>query len=158
MEFVKISQLLDAYFEGNTTLEEETRLREYFSSNDIADELRPYAPIFVTQVTAKEERSHRKIEIPAESSKFTFRKWSIAASIVVVLGMSSLLYFQNNGLTSEQKEALLAYNQAKETMYLLSENLNKGTSKVTFINEFAEGAATINLLNQFTESKNKFLK
>lgn len=158
MEYDKISQLLSAYFEGNTTLEEETLLREYFSSNEVSDDLRPYAPIFVTQVTAKEERSTRTVEIPAEGAKFTFRKWSIAASIAVVLGMSSLLYFQNDGLTSEQKEALLAYNQAKETMYLLSENLNKGTSKVTYINEFAEGAATMNLINQFTESKNKILK
>lgn len=158
MELAKINQLLEAYFEGNTTLEEEARLQHYFSSEEVPAELMPYAPIFVSQVAAREERSSRAIEIPVESSKYSFRKWSMAASIAVVLGVGSLLFFQNNGLTAEQEEALAAYNQAKETMYLLSENLNKGTSKITYLDEFAEGAATINLINQFTESKNKFLK
>lgn len=158
MELAKIHQLLEAYFEGNTTLEEETRLQQYFTSEEVAADLLPYAPIFASQVVAREEKSSTEIEIPSEMPKHNFWKWSIAASIVVVLGVSSFLFIQKDGLSSEQSEALAAYNQAKETMYLLSENLNKGTSKVTFINEFAEGAATINLINQFTESKNKILK
>jgi hypothetical protein len=158
MELAKMNQLLEAYFEGNTTLEEEARLKQYFTSEEVAAEHMPYAPIFASQVVAREEKFSGVIEIPSEKSKYNFWNLSIAASIVVVLGVSSLLFFQNDGLTSEQKEALAAYNQAKETMYLLSENLNKGASKVTFIDEFAEGTAAINLINQFTESKNKFLK
>ena len=31
MEFAKIEKLLEAYFEGNTTLKEEAELRTYFT-------------------------------------------------------------------------------------------------------------------------------
>lgn len=158
MELAKIEQLLEAYFEGNTTLAEEAVLQDFFTTGEVPEQLRPFAPIFASQVIAREEQFTRTIELPVEKTKSTLWKWSIAASVVIALGVGSLLFFQNDGLTAEQEEALMAYNQAKETMLLLSENLNKATSKVTIIDEFAEGTSTINLINQFTESKNKFLK
>ena len=43
---MKIKELLDRYYEGETTDAEEQRLREYFSSDDVAVELQPYRSIF----------------------------------------------------------------------------------------------------------------
>lgn len=159
MELANIEKLLEAYFEGNTTLAEETKLRNYFTSGKVASHLQGYIPIFEGFSEAKKERFEKDIAITQAIRPTFFRKWSIAASVVLLLGISSVLYFNNqNGLSAEQEEALMAYNKAKETMFLLSESLNKGTSKVTYINEFTENTATINLINQFTETKNKFLK
>ena len=42
----KIRQLLDNYFEGKTSLEEENQLRSYFRQEGVPRDLAPYAPLF----------------------------------------------------------------------------------------------------------------
>jgi hypothetical protein len=47
MDHKSIEQLLEKYFEGNTTLKEEASLREYFRRGEyIPPDLRPYQPLF----------------------------------------------------------------------------------------------------------------
>jgi hypothetical protein len=46
MNHEAIQQLLDRYFEGETTLQEEAQLRDYFRRDDVPDTLRPYRPLF----------------------------------------------------------------------------------------------------------------
>lgn len=46
MAYNEIKELLDKYFDGETSLEEENRLRTYFTQEDIAETLRPYQPLF----------------------------------------------------------------------------------------------------------------
>jgi hypothetical protein len=46
MNNLKIEQLLDKYFAGETSLSEEKQLKNYFSGNDIAPDLKEYAPLF----------------------------------------------------------------------------------------------------------------
>ncbi|MCB0456773.1 MAG: hypothetical protein R2776_09255 [Flavobacteriaceae bacterium] len=160
MELANIEKLLDAYFEGETSLTEEALLRDYFTSGNVAPHLQGYIPMFEGFSEAKEERLEKEITILQPKKNTSFRSWSIAASVVVLLGISSFWYFNNNakGLTAEQEEALMAYNEAKQTMLLLSESLNKGASKVSYIDEFIQNTATINIINQFNETKNKILK
>ncbi|MEZ4779521.1 MAG: hypothetical protein R2786_09100 [Flavobacteriaceae bacterium] len=160
MELANIEKLLDAYFEGTTSLAEEATLKNYFSSGKVAPHLQGYIAMFEGFSEAKKERLEKEIIVLQTPKSTSFRNWSIAASVVVLLGISSFWYFNNNSknLTAEQEEALMAYNQAKETMLLLSESLNKGTSKVSYIDEFTENTATINIINQFNESKNLILK
>jgi len=43
---MKIKELLDRYYEGETTDAEEQRLREYFTSDEVDDELQHYRSIF----------------------------------------------------------------------------------------------------------------
>ncbi len=46
MNNLNIEQLLDKYFAGETSLFEENQLKNYFSGNDIAPELKEYTPLF----------------------------------------------------------------------------------------------------------------
>lgn len=46
MDYKYINQLLDRYWQGETTLEEEAILRTFFSQEDIPAELQQYAPLF----------------------------------------------------------------------------------------------------------------
>lgn len=46
MDHITAEQLLHRYFEGDTTLEEEARLREYFRGDDVHPELKAYDPMF----------------------------------------------------------------------------------------------------------------
>ncbi len=158
MELANIDKLLESYFEGNTSLKEEMELGAFFNSNKVPAHLEMYRPMFKSFSEAREVQSTRELKLPIAKPKSTFMVWSIAASIAIVLGVGSLFFFQNTGLTAEQEEALMAYNQAKETMLLLSENLNKGASKITYLEEFEQGTSAINIINQFNETRNKILK
>ncbi|MGB3801463.1 MAG: hypothetical protein WA952_16720 [Lewinella sp.] len=46
MNHAQATELIERYFAGDTTLEEERRLKTYFRSDDVAPELRTYAPLF----------------------------------------------------------------------------------------------------------------
>ncbi len=136
MESVKIEKLLDAYFEGNTSLAEEKVLREYFSSNHVAEHLQQYKPIFLGLKTAKQERSAKEIILPENKSKSKRTFWySVAAMLVVAFGIGSF-YFSQPKYSPEEKEALAAFEKSKNAMMLLSENLNKGTEQLGFVGQF----------------------
>ncbi len=51
MEFNQIKNLIEQYFEGDTSVEQEQLLRTYFSGEEIHDELTLYTPIFRFQTT-----------------------------------------------------------------------------------------------------------
>lgn len=146
MELAKIETLLDAYFEGETSLEQETILRDYFATNNVAPHLAAYQQLFVGLKAAQEEVLEREIILPTVSaSKETKRWWyGIAASLLVVIGVASLL-MPSNQLSQEEQDALMAFNETKETLLLLSKSFNKGTEELA-------------VLGQFTESKNLILK
>ena len=157
MESTRIEKLMDTWFEGNTTLEQEAILREYFTGSDVAPHLQMYVPMFEGFVQAKEEVSHREVKLPQQ--RFTIRPmwYSIAAMVVVALTVGSVL-FSGSGLSQEEEDALAALQQTREAMYLLSSSLNKGTENVKLLDEFAKGTSSINYINEFTETKNRILK
>lgn len=146
MELAKIETLLDAYFEGETSLEQETILRDYFATNNVAPHLAAYQHLFVALKAAQEEVLEREIILPTVSASKETKIWwyGIAASLLVVIGVASLL-MPSNQLSQEEQDALMAFNETKETLLLLSKSFNKGTEELA-------------VLGQFTESKNLILK
>ncbi|MBK5213792.1 MAG: hypothetical protein JJE55_09055 [Flavobacteriaceae bacterium] len=136
MESVKIKELLDAYFEGNTSLEEEKSLQGYFNSGTVADEFMQYQPIFAGLKVAREERSNKVFSLPKNKSKKNRTQWySAAAILVIAFGLGSF-YFSQPHYTQEEKEALAAFEKSKSAMMLLSENLNKGAEQLSFVDQF----------------------
>jgi len=144
MELARIEKTLEAYFEGETTLEQEASLRDYFTSADVAPHLAAYQSLFMGLKASKEEVSEREIVLPEVNKSSNRWRYSIAASIVVVFGIASLL-MPGNQLTTEEQEALTAFNNTKETLLMLSKNFNKGTDELAVI-------------GQFTNAKNYILK
>ena len=57
MESEKIDTLLDLYFDGGTSLEEEALLLDYFNNRKVADHLLQYKAIFVGLSAARKESS-----------------------------------------------------------------------------------------------------
>ena len=147
MELAKIESVLDAYFEGETTLAEENMLREYFSGTEVAPHLEAYKNLFIGLKNAQAEVSEREVVLPEVTTTSNRRWWlSVAASVVIVLGIVGLQFSGNdNQLTSEEEQALAEFNKTKETLLLLSKSFNKGTGELA-------------ILGEFTIAKNKILK
>lgn len=142
MESVKIKKLLDNYFEGRTTLEEEKLLEDYFNQPDVSEELKSYQPLFMGFSMARQDVLDKKITLPEEKKvKFINSKTiSIAAAIFVGIGVFVLSQSQ---ITADEKEALEALNQSRAKMMMLSEKLNYGADKLQFVSEFSDAAERV---------------
>lgn len=136
MELDKIKQLLTAYFEGNTSLDEEQMLINYFNSETIDTSLLEYAPMFRALETAKTESTNRSFSVDTSKTTKLNKSWYAAAAMIVVLIGIGAFYFSQPQYTQEEKEALMAFNESKRALLLLSENLNKGAEQLTFVHQF----------------------
>lgn len=146
MESANIALLLEAYFEGETTLAQEKTLRDYFASNEVASAHECYIPLFKGVQVAKEETMVESITFPKQVKSLNSRWWmGVAAAAVIVLSVSGYVYNDANTLTQEEQEAVLAFNQSKEALFLLSKSFNKGT-------------LALDHLNEFTNTTNKYFK
>jgi|SRR5690554_571790 len=138
MELDKINKLLEAYFEGSTSLEDETILMDYFNNHKVADHLLQYKPIFVGLSAARNESSSKDFKLEKSASKFIKPWWyAVAGMVVLAVGIGSL-FLSRPQLSQEEKEALIAFEKSKKALMMLSENLNKGTQQLSFVNQFSE--------------------
>ncbi|WP_020566892.1 hypothetical protein [Neolewinella persica] len=76
--------LLDRYFLGETTLEEEEQLRAYFRAGDIHPDLAPYPPLFSYWEQAGEIVAP-KVRRPAIQRRLPVRWLAAVAAAVVML-------------------------------------------------------------------------
>jgi hypothetical protein len=137
MESNRIEILLEKYFQGDTCSAEELELKKYFSSSNVAQHLEHYKPLFGYFSQAKEQKFQN--EFPLQTKKRNVAWLSIAASVVVLLGISTFTYFhsptEKEDLgTYENPEAAFAATQ--KALALLSENVNVGIESVEYINEY----------------------
>lgn len=151
MEFNKIEDILEKYFQGETSIAEEKELKDYFSSPNVAQHLEQYKPMFGYFSQVKEQKSTQ--EIPLKTNKRNVAWLSIAASAVVLLGIGTYFYVSEKntapavaqtelGTYDDPEEALAATQKA---LALLSNNVNVGIGSVQYI-------------RQYEESKNKIFK
>jgi hypothetical protein len=144
MELNRIENIIEKYFQGETTIAEEKELKEYFSSPDVAQHLEQYKPMFGCFSQVKEQKSMQ--EIPLQSKKRNVAWLSIAASVVVLLGIGTFMYVSEKntspvvaqselGTYDNPEEALAATQKA---LAMLSNNVNVGIESVQYIQEYEQ--------------------
>jgi len=139
MELIKIEQLLEKYFDGETSISEENELRAYFSSSDVAQHLEHYKPLFGYFSNAKEQQFEQQVPLHAKKLKIAWI--SIAASVVVLLGAGTFAYFNYNQPKQNQDLGTydnpeIAFRETQKALELLSSNVNVGVESVQYINEY----------------------
>ncbi len=156
MEFNNITQLLDKYWKGETSLQEEEKLKQYFNNGKVAPEHQQFQPLFQffkeeQDVMISDDFEKRLLEqIKNEpQAKVRTLNWArsirtIAAVGIVLLG-SIFIFNQVNKTTenntvaktddrfapyeiTDEKEA---YEATKAALLLLSGKMKKGTSKAS---------------------------
>lgn len=144
MELDKIEYILEKYFQGETSIAEEKELKEYFSSSNVAQHLEQYRPMFGYFSQVKEQKSTQ--EIPLQTKKRNVAWLSIAASVVVLLGIGTFYFVSQKttppavaqselGTYDNPEEALAATQKA---LALLSNNVNVGIESVGYIKEYEQ--------------------
>jgi hypothetical protein len=83
MKYEEIQSLLDRYWEGETSLEEERALKAYFSGAVIDDRLKAVAPLF------KAIKEEQQVELKTKAKSVQIRPqlyyWAAAASVALLM-------------------------------------------------------------------------
>lgn len=161
-----IKYLLNLFYEGETTAEQENELKEYFLQTNVADDLKDdqliFNSIFETDTaeikvpdTLEQKINDVILDLESKKKVIPFKNRSafllpIAAAIALLFGFG--LYSLNHKtekvptLSQVEKNDLL---KAQQALILLSEKYNKGLSEL---------AQTQEKLSESTEALNKSLK
>ncbi|MCX6241357.1 MAG: hypothetical protein NTX43_06105 [Bacteroidetes bacterium] len=178
MNIKEIEQLIERYYEGETTLAEETLLKEFFSGDDVPEYLRQHQPIFryfadeVSRTLNNEEQEKvllRRIgQFEKEVSgsgmqpvqKRMYYLSGIAAGLLILFGL--VFTFKNElskrnhaGLVNPSTE--VAYTQTKQALLLVSVGLNTGFDAVQRLNTLNNAMGQIQKINKFYNYQNQFI-
>ncbi len=147
MEFNEIKLLLEKYEEGETSLTEEKQLKEYFTSEEVPQELEIYKNTFQFAKNSKNIQLERPVTVNRNFSKYWYA--GIAASIILLL---SFLFFDMNTSNNIKNSELgtiedpeQAYLKTKETLKMIAEVFNDGREDLEYLDEF-------------NKTKDKFIK
>lgn len=171
MEYNEIRALLNLYWEGETSLEEEELLRSFFAENQqgLPADLQEAAPLFgYFAAEAGREVPEMKVEnAPETASRSTvivsmprpYQHWMKYAA-VLLLGIG-LVYSARQSKTKQEEgvnpdrmaqalnredtyeDSKEAYVATKKALELLARNLNKGTAQAKKIAYFNEATEII---------------
>ena len=158
----KIEKLLEKYDNGETTLQEEQQLKNYFVQETVAPHLEVYKPMFVYFLQTQKEQFTK--EVPLQPKKtYTLYKWiSVAAIAVLMFGIYTQVGNQSKSLDELTQDELVAYNQTMEAFNLLASNFNKGTESINALSlvstSLEKGTENISYLEEFSNTTNKIFK
>lgn len=149
----EIRKLLDRFYLGETTLEEEKILQEYFSSGSIPEELLPDRDLFRTlgdagdSVSVPEGLNQKILDVIDQQEKRVIRTRRIsvfslsglAAGLLVVIALY-VGYFRADStarlahqMTDTYEDPRDAYEEARRTLAYVSAKLNTGTSELEHV-------------------------
>jgi hypothetical protein len=126
----EIESLLKKYLDAGTTLQEEVILRDYFNTNNVEPHLQVYKSMFTYFTISQKEKCNITIKLPT-TQKRDYSWLRIAASVVIIFGLSYFGYDYK-----QQYDTQVAYENTQYALNLLSTNLNKGTSAISYLGEF----------------------
>lgn len=141
MELNKIENLLDKYFDGNTSIDEENILKTYFAQSSVPAHLQDYKAMFNYFATNKEAISTKPIQV---KTKKTWRvNWLMASAAALLLFISVYTFLPKEPTDAEIKEAQIAFNETKKAFQLISDNLNKGNNAIAYLSEYENTTSKI---------------
>ncbi len=155
----KVRKMLERFYQGETTLEEEKALQDYFSSTTVPEELLPDRELFETFGSADES-----IAVPRDLNKKILdtidrverkevrtRRISIYSLSGLAAGLLALIAvyvfflrtddavnyasFQD---TDTYEDPMEAYEEAKRTLAYVSDKLNYGTSELKHMQQVSK--------------------
>lgn len=163
MEREQISALLEKYWNGETSLEEERIIKEYFSNNEVPEEWHEEAGFFrflnhqQERVSLKDEEilMHLNAVEPKKSLKPTIvslwiRNAGKVAAVITILAVAVIFIREDYILKKDQMDPVLsdtfedpqkAFEETKKALMLVSQQFGKGrkhAQKIKVLDEAAE--------------------
>lgn len=152
-----IEKLLEKYENGETTLNEEQQLKNYFSQETVAPHLEIYKPMFTYFLVSEKEQFTKNVPLKTKKS-FDFKWISVAAVTVLLISV----YFSNPFVAQDDlgtyEDPEVAYNEVTKALELISSNFNKGAGKVNYLNGMETGVSKVGYLDEMHNTTKKIFK
>jgi len=141
MVLTKIEQLLEKYDNGETTLQEEQQLKNYFSQETVAPHLEMYKPLFTYFVVNQQEQFTK--DVPLKSKTNNWYKWISVAAVAVI--MLSVYFNQPNRINDygTYDDPEMAFNEVKQSLEMISSHFNKGASSINYLKEVENATSLV---------------
>ncbi|HSO88642.1 MAG TPA: hypothetical protein VLQ91_18965 [Draconibacterium sp.] len=139
METDKIAKLLQTFFNGESTTEEERALEDYFKSGNVAEKFLEYGAFFngISELANACDDPNIEEEVmdfilENENHEKTRYRWlwktvtGIAASVIIILGGFLFYQQQQKPFNDTFEDPREAYAYAQQTLQYVSGKYNKG--------------------------------
>jgi len=165
MNSQEIEKILERYFNGETSRDEELALNAFFSKEDVPAHLKSLKPMFsCLNEASKEELSEdfderffgniSQKEVGRKKSVrrlYVYVSTGIAASILVILG----LFYQFDVFSSKMEDTFndpaVAYNEARKALLFVSDKFNTGLEPARQLASFDNTMEKMNKVSGFGE-------
>lgn len=164
MERNQINSLLQKYYEGMSSRDEERKLLDFFLGSDVPAEL----DIDRKHFLALADMQNEEIEVPANlesnilarlaveqkpvsllKSRFVYTAISVAAGLALIVSTFMFLNKQQNLGTYDDPQ--IAYAETKEALELVSQFFNMGTEKLAGLGEMDRAMQPLSQLKKVEE-------
>ena len=139
MELTKIENLIEKYFEAETSSADEQVLRDYFSSPNVAQHLQQYQSVFEYFKQAKNEQF--TANVPLQTKKRNVKWLSIAASVTILFGVATFIMLNNqavkvSGEYGSYDNPEIALKETQKALAMLSNHVNTGIESVNYLSAY----------------------
>ena len=143
MESHNIEKLLEDYFEGSTTLQQEAQLRDYFTGDNVPPHLQEYESMFTAFAVASEETYDRPIVLPKQHKpRYRFMA-SAAAAVIVGLVIWTQGTQVDNRISTNYENEEVAILKTKQALGMMSQMINSSTTQLDVVEEFDKASSTL---------------
>jgi len=144
MELNNIEQLLEKYFEGETSVAEEQQLKEYFNSELVASDLEVHKPLFSYFSQSNKDKMNFSPILPSKKRIYTV--WiGVAASLLFIVVI--ITFWDKPSAKQEDlgsfEDPEIAFRETQKALAMLSENVNVGIQSLEYVNEYEKTKKTI---------------
>jgi hypothetical protein len=153
MEYHEIEEILNRYLEGESTLEEEAMLKEYFSQPGLPEEQREMQDLFRYLNEARQE-SAPTFDVTANLNSLIEKEWqketrnrfrriiawagSAAAVLILSVGIFQYINKPEAVIKDTYKDPKLAYLETKRALMLISRTMNHNTANLKYLSKVDE--------------------
>lgn len=164
MEYNEIRNILERYWEGETSLAEEAQLRDFFSGHtaELPADLREVAPLFAYFHAAGEDEMPElftdkpapwEAKTVAIVKPFWYSWMKYAAVLLMAAGLGySIFSYQNKrqsdvsgemAFTDTYSDPKVAYQQTQRALQILAKNLNTGKEQMEKLSYFHDATEMV---------------
>lgn len=139
METKKIKQLIESYFEGESSLAEEQQIKDFFKETDIIPKELEYAQSIFGYFA-----DEKKVSLKKDTKKRNYSIIGISASLLIAATLiisnintkNEIIYAYIDGVPVTDQEIAMQYT--KQALLAVSENLDRGTTHLNQLNQLNE--------------------
>lgn len=174
MNTTEIKILLDKYYEGETSRDEEKILKDYFTGSDVDESLHEHAPVFayfkaegkIKSGADLEDKILEKLDgaviIPFYKNR-TF--WTYFAGIAATLLFLFTFVFESQfnkktenqiaGSSYSKQDAQMAYKQTRITLAYVSGKYAEATKPLNEVSKFGRSTIAVSELEKMSDELDK---